>query len=438
MIESRRKAIIVILTFAGICVYLLGLFVGPRVSQTEIDNNGLWLLNVTVSKHFGVSLNKDSFFYMDVAKDPASVFEEKNIVQARPLLPFLAHFPSRLLEAGVLGPRFGSAGKASANYFVGPYLAFIIINSMALWFSYLLYARILSRNVVEAEDSESTLFASTAFVCGCLLIVNDLTKAFFFAAHTQMLGILTPLIALAVSQRLLSQKLDFKDVAFYSFAAGLGALAYGSFFVVGGAIVIVLLYRFAVKKDIPISRFIAGLILTLLSLLLPYGVWVILVKTLTGGFYNHEIARWHQVVWMLEVVDKGIIWLASRLADNFLFFSKSMLYYASQFAVVALVLLYFSVSVWNPLWIKIKADIEFLTWPLAVALLFLLFFTLVGYQEKRLAFPSVVMVIVVLGHWAMRLELILPKRRQRQLLVSTWIVISVYGAATVMKNGPFY
>jgi hypothetical protein len=138
---------------------------GPRVPQSVIERDRLWLQNVYFSDHFGLSLNMDSYFYMRAADEPGIIFEPRGaIVQSRPLLSFIAYPLSRLFET--LPALSVTDAPPLFVKLLPTYLAFLVLNLAFLVASYWVYARVvLPANAIS--------LAPSAFLIGSLLTAND-------------------------------------------------------------------------------------------------------------------------------------------------------------------------------------------------------------------------------------------------------------------------
>ncbi|VTR64736.1 membrane hypothetical protein [Desulfosarcina cetonica] len=425
--EPIRPSILIILVILGSLIYLCGLAVGPRVSQQSIDQDHLWLENIQFSSYFGVSLNCDSYFYMIGAADTRTVFAHNSVIQSRPLLPLIAHPLSKLLEVVVFRP-LPRASKLF-NKLLHTYIAYILINLLVLIWAYWLYFKI----VVHPNNINS---APTSLVIGTFLIANDITKAFFFSPHTQMLNLLLPLLALYALLKLRITNISRQTYVYYALLSGLGVLVYGSSIVVGAAILLARLYRYISTKDT--SAIIALFELLILSAILiaPNIIWWGIVTLTTGEFYSSEVSRWNQIVWMLDVFDKGWLWLASSLISNLKFFILSALLHMIPIVPVILLLTWFSWPYHSLLKEVLKNNIFVCS--TVIAIIFLIFFSMVGYCVGRLAIPPAVMGIVIIGLWTSHLETKLNEVGRQQLLYSTGILIMLQSTWMVVKYGPNY
>jgi hypothetical protein len=413
----------------GSLVYLTALALGPRVPQSIIERDRLWLQNIYFSDHFGLSLNMDSYFYMRAANEPGSIFEPRGaIVQSRPLLSFIAYPLSRLF----MWPGLSVAGAPPMFVKLLPtYLAFLVLNLAFVVASYWVYARV----VLPANAISST---PSAFLIGSLLIANEITKAFFFAAHAQMLNLLVPLIALFELMNLRVPGVPSRRYIVDALLTGFAMLAYGGAAVIGAAIVLARIWRYTNDTDRSLRPLVGELLLIFIMLALPYLSWWHCVVVLTGGFYNHEIVRWRQIVWMLEVFENGWFWLVSTFASNIGFFFVAGLHHLVPAIPVLVLVLPISFTHRRALRQALKTDMFFFVGATIIGVMCLLFFSAVGYRVTRLAMPAAVMAIAVLGRWTAQLEALLGERQRRQLCAAVAIIIVADGIWIAAKEGPFY
>jgi hypothetical protein len=435
--RKKFTTFLIALVILGSVLYLAGLAIGPRVSQASIDQDSLWLQNIYLSPPFGISLNKDSYLYLLSARNTKIVFGHEAVLQSRPLLSLIAHPLSRVLQ---MMPMVSLPGASALfNHLLPTYLVFVFINLAMLIGCYRLYASmVLPRRQTTLEWSFGISVAPCAFVIGTLLIVNEITKAFFFAAHTQMFNLLVPMLALWVLLYLRAANIRYQTYVLSALLAGLGTLAYGAVMVIGAAIVLARMHSYRSAKSTGVWSMMAELLLLLAMLILPYFAWWLTVTLINGEFFNHDVKVWKHVVWMSSVFDNGLLWLLSSLASNLAFFLAATLHHLVTSIPLVVLLILFSWPHRVALKRAFNADISIVIAAAVIAIVFLVFFSLVGYRVTRLAMPVAVMAIVLYGVWAAHLEALLAERQRQQLLSAVGAVMVINTVWTAAKEGPFY
>lgn len=425
--RPMKRSLLIVMVASACALYLASLLVGPRVSDQSIAQDRLWLENVRFSEHLGVSLNKDSFFYLAGTTDTRTVFQPFAIIQSRPLLAFLLKPVSDLLRLLPLGPLPGAS--AAFNALLPAYLAYLLFNLSAVIATFWLYTRL---TISPARGGE---FPAT-FLIGTALVANEVTKAFFFAAHTQMLNLLVPMIALYVL-RAFSAGTCRRRVCLYAAAlTGLMMLAYGSAIIVGAAIGMAWIRR-AVSARQPLGRTCVELVAIAVLIVLPYLLWRSFVLETTGQFYSHEIERWRQVVWMFDVVEKGWPWLLASLAGNLFFLLMAVLKHLAPLAPVMALLAWLSWRHRDVLGPAMRPAVTHLMEAAVIAAIFVVFFALVGYNVTRLAMPAAALCIVMTGLWCHRVESVLPGTDRKVLTPVVSAVMAVQAVWMVAKDGPY-
>lgn len=301
--RGRRHAIQTWACFGvGLAILLAGLLVGPRVSQDQ--QQCMCIGNITVAGPFGFGLNCDSPDFMWLAREPRDLLAPENPRQARPGLVLLAALLERPLSvvlaptgpvrhAGFAGDDPGRIAQAWREN-LAPYLAYILLNVATLLLSFAVLRRVLERGR-EAVNAPQTV---VVVAVGILLVANDVTKAFVWSPHTQMFNMLVPLLAAhGVLEVWRSRFLDRAVALRCGLGAGLGITAYPAFVIVPLCLTVVTMVLL-VRRLRERGRVVANLALTLAVSAAPFLAYYILVRAVTGGFYQFEMAHEDQVVWM--------------------------------------------------------------------------------------------------------------------------------------------
>jgi hypothetical protein len=238
------------------------------------------LFDYPLREGFRFFLNCDSPAFLDLARNPSSVFEDP-VRQSRPLtfaIPYVIARPLMLLPAT-------SAVPIGAPY-QPAFFGFIVMNVAALAAGLVLFARLLE---LAAEH-----VAGPELLVGLLIVgANDLTKLFLWTPHSQIFNILTPCLTLYLSFRLFARRrpLGARQAIVLGAALGVGLLTYGTFAIP----IVCVVFIQAVSY-----RRLGTAALLMASACAVYGLWVAFMKWHVGEFHSYEIEEYRQFVWMLD------------------------------------------------------------------------------------------------------------------------------------------
>ncbi|HEY1474656.1 MAG TPA: hypothetical protein VGF53_11300 [Pseudolabrys sp.] len=428
----------------GGCLLLLmfALSIGPRVPDDQQAAN--CVVNVHLPGPFGITLNCDSPEFMRLAREPSGLLEPFNTRQSRPGLIAAAAVLTWALQplaslADKLGIRAsrpdidtGRIADALAKDIPG-YLAYIIIN-----FGIVLAAFYYLQRICAPWTDSSTLQAVVLVAIGFLLAANDVVKAFMWSPHTQMFNILIPVFALDASMRANAGALIRRRFAIYiGLACGLGGTAYPLFVIVLPCVAICV-FVFALRCG---SRAIwwqtlCNLMIIAVFTFAPEALWFAFVWFKTGGFYQHEMTKYDEVVWILRAWHEGLGTLITIWLGKLLLLLRFAAEQAIPLAAVSVIV--------AALWLTNRGgepDTRPALWPLAVTAVLVsavaaAFYTSVGMIVPRVAYSAIPALIAVVAAAALALA---ARGGRRGEIVGYCCVAIALGAAayTVLKNGPY-
>jgi hypothetical protein len=230
--------------------------------------------------------NCDSPVFLLLAKEPSLVLTpDRQMWQSRALYPALAHALAVPLE---FMRRYGPQSPE--------WTAYALINLAAVALGATLFARMLTMPAFDGGVPDR-LGPELTFPL-VLIMVNDLTKAFFWTPHLQMFNILMPCLTLYATARLIRRKrpLGLLEAAIGGLILGFGLLVYGAFMVTAAtlALVALIVYRQVLAPGLFLAAFAVPLV-----------CWMSYVRLKTGGFYSHEVVAYRQFVWMLDCARAG-------------------------------------------------------------------------------------------------------------------------------------
>jgi len=424
----------------GFLILMFALLIGPRVPDDQQAK--YCVVNVHLPGPFGIGLNCDSPEFMRLATEPSGLLEPHNTRQSRPgMVAAAATLTWGLSPLTTLADRLGIRASRSdidpqriVNALAKDtpaYLAYIILNVFLVLMAFYFF-RLTCAPWVGNSRLATVLIASIGF----LLVANDVVKAFVWTPHTQMFNLLVPVFALYASMRAnagaLTQRRFTISIGLF---AGLGGTAYPLFVIVLPCVAICAL-AFAFRQG---SRKIwAASVINVVALavltFLPEALWAAFVRFKTGGFYQHEIVAYGQVVWMLDAWNDGFGTLASLWLSKL----ELLVRMAAPQAIplVAVLIATLGISKW---WNKRDAQARLL--PLAatgvlVCAVTAAFYASVGFIVSRIAFSIISPLIVVAGSAALAVtEGDYTRRRILAYCCAAFaLVAAIY---TVAKNGPY-
>lgn len=432
------------LSWAGFVVALTllgaGFLVGPRVPDALQQANCVG--NVDLPGPFGFGLNCDGPVFMSLARDPEAILRPDCSRQSRPGLIFLAallHAPlARLADPARPVARFtyrwtDNPGHITESFEVD-FWAFVAYSALnvAMLLGVFACLRAITRSFVRPGAPTVALWA-----VGVVLVSNDVTKAFFWAPHTQLLNILGPVFALYAAVRVRDQALARTRFALgLGLALGLGMTVYGVFAITLPAVGIAALVaiRRAQRPGVA-ARTLWNYALVVVLTALPSVLWYEYVVHETGQFFNQELRMGH-VVWMRDAWRVGAGHLASEWLENL----RELGALAAPQAIPAAVLLGLALLVA----LEARALRPLSARTRSIALLALLvsglagaFYASVGFITARLAFAMVPSLVVLAGACAIALTSVLDARRRWAVAAVCATIAVVCAVYAVVKDGPY-
>ena len=286
---------------------------------------------VTVNDWGPIHLTKncDSEEFQYLARDPALMLtEERKTRQNRPLYPALGWLiaaPIRLSGLESLGARIlgrqdaGESGPAPGRYFP-EYVAFIVINLVLLAVSVIILLRLLGARSV---------FETAALLPASMLLINEVTKAFFWTPHQQIFNVFVPVMTIYLYRWMQTRlpAMQWTTVSAVGIALGVASLAYGVFAVsaAGAVLCLVVGGRLHSSRRLFWRRALDSTLL-LAAFFAPVLAWTAFVIARTGSFYSQEIDLFRQFVWMIDSLrSEGLQGLASDMIRRLPAFSETFM-----------------------------------------------------------------------------------------------------------------
>ncbi len=361
----------------------------------------------------GLTVNCDSGGFAGLAAEPRTILDRTNLRQTRPVFSLIGTVMGWPLAQ--LTHAFKPGLDPRAGYFLG----YILLNFLLLAAAVELLALLLAGvGATAAEILGLSLF----------LVANDLTKAFLWTAHSQLFGLLCPLLTIALCVWLAAAERSRRQLAVLGLALSLAILTYGTFFVTVAALLLADFHRGWERRQ-PLPQAVARAVALALPALLPVALWPAWVKQTTGAFYSHELVAYRQFVWLADAFQAGgvrglaIVGTKARLfADTWLTAELAPL----TLATAALVVLTRRAPVETP-----ARELRRQTW--LWLLLGLVFLALMGFYATRLTYNLVPAMLILAGLALTQL----PAARRRLAARLLPIAGLAWWLAHAVKHGPY-
>jgi hypothetical protein len=240
-------------------------------------------------------LNCDSPLFMRLAQHPSLILRPHELRQDRPVYVAIAAVLTRIFgpaaKAMGLDRAFGQSDSA--------YIPLVLINLVVLVGAVVVLAWLLARL--------GTPTVANAALCS-LLIINDLTKAFFWTPHQQMFELLVPVAAIALARWILLARPSMLMVAGLGLVLGLASLIYGS------ALIAVLVVGLALlawgRRGLALAALLCA------SFAIPTVGWIAYCDAFVGSYFNKEVSYFHEFIWLPEAAGQGLhslfIWVQTN------------------------------------------------------------------------------------------------------------------------------
>lgn len=377
-----------------------------------------------------LTLNCDSEEFLIVGQDPRLLLTlEHRVRQGRPLYPVIGWAlaqPLHALGVAKLGRRVMGDGGAT----LPEYAAYVLLNWLLL-----IGAVGLLRRLVAARS----YFEPRALLPVAVILVNEVTKAFFWTPHLQILNLFITVasLSLLVWMQERAPMITWWRAGGIGLALGVGSLAYGGFAVTAGAVALGLLF---LDRDRNLLQRVTAAVPTIAALFigfaLPIAAWTSFVIARTGSFYSHEVEVFRQFVWMADSWARGPGALGADLLRNLAAYARTAAM-VGAFTVAALVVVRVTASA-----LRVAAEPSAREVMVRRAVLWYLvanvpFYALMGYYQRRLTWTIVPPLLVLLGYEVGNLEAALKGRGRALLAGSLAVVAACYVVYWIVRPGPY-
>jgi hypothetical protein len=240
-------------------------------------------------------LNCDSPLFMRLAQHPSLVLQQFEVRQDRPGYVAIAALFTRVFGSAAKGLGLDRAyGESNSAY-----IPLVLINLVLLVGAVVVLAWLLARL--------GTPIVANAALC-LVLIINDVTKAFFWTPHQQMFELLVPVVAIAAARSVLRAEPSWLKVATLGFFLGLASLIYASVLI--AALVVALTLLAWGQRGFVLA------VLMCISAAIPSVGWIAYCEIFIGSYFNKEVSNFHEFIWLPEAARGGLhslfIWVQTN------------------------------------------------------------------------------------------------------------------------------
>lgn len=381
---------------------------------------------VPIVSHVNIIENCDSHGFIELAHDPRKIVGNK--WQARPLylvLGWIMAIPFRVPRS--VAYRAGLTRDPFSN--PDPYYAgFVLLNWLlmvgAAWVFLLLVG-------------PGSLFESRILLPLTILLVNEVTKAFFWTPHLQIFNVFVPLFIVAMVAWLDERvsRMTWRSFALVGVLLGLASLLYGVFVIAVLALTVALVRDTLRNKRNKLPA-IASAGAMLAAFLVPIELWRWLVISKTGAFSVLEIYRYHQFVWITEDIAQTPRRLLPDLVQNIGVFLHTLPVVIVFPALVICGVVIAAQALEKPMTASANST-RVLRGILSYYAVSIPFYALMGFYATRLSWALVPPLALILSFAIKSLDGGMSEAQRRRLKAALAVMSCVYVAYWIGVHGPY-
>jgi hypothetical protein len=350
---------------------------------------------VSLNQYMGAAVNCDSYHFLNASIKPSLLFESNYQRQSRPVytiigsaLGYSVYYLSQPLHGELysflterFATKYNQKQLKKATLYGCHYIGYLIFNVIVSLLTTYLFQKCLI-HLTGKEKIPTLLLAAFAI----FLNSHEISKAFFWTSHQQLLNILCPLLCLylLLVRRQITYSLTRLSVV--SFSCGLLVLLYGSFWLLLPSIIYAL--WFGEKRKQRLTR----IILVIVAFLVPVISWISIVELNNVKFYSHEVEAYRQFVWILDALQVSWQALIKQVVKNaykfILTFPYLLLYIGALLVTFSITKAASSTTYIDIFYVRDKENL------LVIGFIFFVFYALLGFYEPRLTFSLASLVLL--------------------------------------------
>lgn len=371
-VSLKKTLIYSALIFAVAVSFLFG----PRPT-TPADYCGRF---ITLGRHMGFNFNCDAPGYMTAAHNPGELAWHQPVRQSRPLYILTATvigYPIQWLMDTLhinffykIDPRFGALA--------GFYAAYILLNFLLLLGSLYLFDA-LAHYFAGGKINKWLLLGFQL-----LLASNIVTKAFFWTPHQQFFATFTPLLTIYLCFYIKEHGIIPRRLVWLSLICGVCMLLYGNFLPMFGCL---LLVSCVANRNYNVLWILACIAL----FLLPSGIWMAICIKMLGGYYNHEMMHYRQLIWVADTLKISFATFWHALCTNTMEYLRMFRQLKYFIAIAVLFMIYITGTKRTDATTRSRMGIVSICFAV-----FFIFLLALGYYNERLAYTLYAIILCLL------------------------------------------
>ncbi len=419
-----------------IITYLLLLLIGPRVPDNLQEE--YCVRNFEINSYLGHSMNCDSADWILNASDPSRLLDKESIRQPRPGLITTVHIITYPLD--FLFKTFGffddypKRTQINLNNDQGEilyekfhpkliYLSYALVNFFIIILILKLVFEIFNISIFHTQDYKQI----TAWLL-MFLVFNNITNQFFWSPSTKLLNLLCGVFTIKYIIRILSKKINHKELLMVFLILGVSLLFYGVFIVSYSCLLFS--YFFKNYKD-DLLRSLSYVLIFSVIFIFPFLTWYFYIQSINSDFYFQVFREHDSVIWFVDLILKKEFGNAIlKFYNNSSFF---ILGFLKQYWVLIL-LFFINISIFFKN-INVRLKNSVVQSSAFYFLIYTLFFSLVGYIPFNISAGLIVPTIIIF-------TFVIQQNyencfRKKTFIITNAFVFFVFCIWSIQKFGPY-
>jgi hypothetical protein len=357
-----------------------------------------------------VLINCDSAVYMKDAQNPIRLVNGESVYQDRPiptiLVAMLVKFWHFLNLPDYYREVQGNSGQI-VTYSLVTYIIFLALS--AAIFSMACYVGLKSLSWFQQKlNIPNEIFINTAFIFVIVLAMNEITKTFFWTPGSQMFNLLLPVYAFYLITY------NYKDITYKFYFSQILIV---SILLFSYAFLIILLVPLLLAKW---SNLRNRLLLCSIPII-AYLSYPFLLNQLGGTYNNFAVGDRRMYIWVID---------AYKQNKFFEKISEFLGYFFESFPVLPTILILIALTAFMLMQKNFNLDFRSEIFLISVHILMISFY---GYYSRRLTFPIIVLLFLVV----IKLFFTLKSSHQKRILqFGLPVLVPIVTGSWIFTLGP--
>lgn len=279
---------------------------------------------IVIDRYIAMPINCDAPSFVGAAINPSYITKENYSRQSRPGYIFLGvvtgyfvyyiSYPFHSKIQSLVSKKIPEPDKSKAAdkgvYWFSFYSGFIFLNFVILLVSFFLFDKIVVM-VSGIWKNHQFLWYLLLF----LLSANQLTKFFFWTAHTQLFNILAPLLCIYIGLYIKNHTIAFLKYIVISILSGCLLLVYGNFLLLLPTILFSQFYMYYKQTSNQKMLLLMRSIILCVCFFLPLAIWAVFLNFKGVSLYSSEITKYRQFIWIADTLKISTTSFINTLLD---------------------------------------------------------------------------------------------------------------------------